>query len=151
MVAKPPCHQRWTRHIDGGYIGFEDVDVSKFITVIKGPGTLAIKQTKELDEIYYKIQDAEFSKVDKLKGKKKLTDKENMNIYIKVNDEFRPKYAKAFSKFKVLQPKKNKVLVFYTRTTMHSEPKTDVPRLFISIMPGSKANIEGMDKPLNII
>ncbi len=150
MVAKPPCHQRWTRHKDGQYPGFTPEDnPSKFITVLKGPGTFAIKQTKEVDEIYKKTIDAEYSKVDKLIGKKKLTDKEKMDISNKVNDEFRPKYAKALSKFKITQTTNNQAILFYTKSTLHSEPKMNGPRLFISIMPGTKANIEGLANAWN--
>jgi hypothetical protein len=60
---------RW--HKDGQYPGFTPEDnPSKFITVLKGPGTFAIKQSKEVDEIYKKTKDEEFSKAEKLKGKK---------------------------------------------------------------------------------
>ena len=51
-----------------------------------------------------------------------------------------------YNKFKkqiITQSKYSQALVFYTKSTLHSEPKTDVPRLFVSIMPGSKAFIEG--------
>ena len=139
---------RW--HKDGSYAGFTPEDnSSKFLTVLKGPGTLAIKQTKEVDEIYKKTLDAEYDKVNKLIGKKKLTDNEKMDISNKVNEEFRPKFAKAFGKFKVLQPANNQAILFYTKSTLHSEPKMTSPRLFISIMPGTKANIEGLDKAWN--
>jgi hypothetical protein len=139
---------RW--HKDGPFAGFTPEDnTSKFLTVLKGPGTLAIKQTKEVDEIFHKIKNAEDIKVIKLIGKKGITFKEKMDISIKVNNEFRPKYAKALSKFKVLQPTNNQAILFYTKSTLHSEPKMDAPRLFISILPGSKANIEGLDKAWN--
>ena len=139
---------RW--HKDGSYAGFTPEDnSSKFLTVLKGPGTLAIKQTKEVDEIYKKTLDAEYDKVEKIISTKKLTDKEKMDISIKVNNEFRPKFAKALSKFKVLQPENNQAILFYTKSTLHSEPKIDGPRLFISIMPGTKANIEGLDNSWN--
>jgi hypothetical protein len=72
-----------------------------------------------------------------------------MDISIKVNNEFRPKLAKALSKFKILQPTNNQGILFYTKSTLHSEPKMTGPRLFISIMPGTKANIEALDNSWN--
>ena len=135
---------RW--HKDGNFRGFDNSpDQSKFIIVLKGPGTLAIKQTKEVDEIFSNINQKELETRRSLynKYKRDLTYKESNDIYDKVNKKFRPMYVKALSKFKILQPNKLQALVFHTQTTLHSEPKTDVPRLFVSIMPGSKAFIEG--------
>ena len=139
---------RW--HQDYAYRGFSPEDyASKFVTVLKGPGTLAIKQTKEVDEVYNKINKAEHTKILKLINKKGMTNKEKAEIYDKVNNEFRPKYVKALSKFKVLQPTNNQGILFYARTAIHSEPKKDVPRFFVSILPGTQANIEGLDNAWN--
>jgi hypothetical protein len=149
MVAKPPCHQRWTRHKDGSFAGFEDVDVSKFVTVLKGPGTLAIKQNKEIDDIY----DEMIMKKRKLvrniyekavKANKVLSVDEEMKINIDAYEKIRKELYIKFKKQIISQPKKSQALVFYTKSTLHSEPKIDVPRLFISIMPGTKANVEGL-------
>ena len=78
-----------------------------------------------------------------------MTNKEKSEIYDKVNSEFRPKYVKALSKFKVLQTTNNQGILFYARTAIHSEPKKDVPRFFVSILPGTQANIEGLDNAWN--
>ena len=156
--ATIPTHEfdipRW--HKDGGFSGFEDVDVSKFVTVLKGPGTLAIKQNKEIDDIYdemimkkRKLTRDLYEKA--LKAKKVLSVDEEMKINIDAYEKIRKELYNKLKKQIITQSKYSQSLVFYTKSTLHSEPKTDVPRLFVSIMPGTKANIEGMDKPFNII
>lgn len=69
-----------------------------------------------------------------------------MEIYKTLDNKYRPIYAKAMSKFKILQLDNNQGLVFWggrdTRLcALHSEPKMDEPRLFISILPSTKENI----------
>lgn len=49
-------------------------------------------------------------------------------------------------KQKIIQARSSQGLVFYTgypidNSALHSEPKHDQPRMFISIMPGDKLNI----------
>ena len=155
--ATTPTHEfdipRW--HKDGSnFAGYSGIDISKFVTVLKGPGTLAIKQNKEIDDIYeeMKIKKRKFTRdlYEKAKkAKKVLSFDEEMKINKDAYEKIRKELYIKLKKQKISQPKKSQVLVFHTETTLHSEPKTDVPRLFISIMPESKAFIEGLDSVYN--
>ena len=136
---------RW--HKDGTFFppDMNEMGVSKFATALKGPGTLLIKSTKRINEIYNKCDEQEFNEM-------KLCT--TMEERIKIDDKYRPILAKKFSKEPIIQLKNNQGLVFFAATpndigALHSEPKFDVPRMFISILPNTEENIIALKKSWN--
>lgn len=114
----------------------------KFITTLKGPGTLLIKSTKKNNKIYNKTLEEKFTEMKKYK---------TIQEKIKIDDNFRPIFAKKFSKEKYIQTKNNEGILFYTgiphdNAALHSEPKMDTSRIFISILPSSLENIKDLQK-----
>lgn len=114
---------RW--HCDGKPPGFEARDDrSKFATVLKGPGTLFIRTTPEERKVFI---DIEKNFVNTLEYRKELADKIK-GIRVQLG--------------------KNQGAIFMAAHEgnqetcgIHSEPKHDKPRLFLSILPGSKQEI----------
>jgi hypothetical protein len=138
---------RW--HYDGFY--FSNIDTQpKFAFVLKGPGTLFIKSSRKVIESYNKIQDKSRKEYREILEKEKIDladHKAQVEVQIKNNLKYRPKFAKELSKYKVRQVKNNQGVIFWggkdiKYNALHSEPKIDAPRLFISILPGTKAMIE---------
>ena len=126
---------RW--HKDYGYGG----DSSKFCFVMKGPGTLLLKATKEVNDIYHKIH-------DKQKTERRA---KNMSVkeQIEQSEKYKSVYANALKKFKVKQINNNEGVILYAgdqvqniNGALHSEPKMDTTRIFISIMPQTKEYVE---------
>jgi len=76
---------RW--HKDGNFFQ-NSVKDSKFLTVLKGPGTLFIKKSKKVNEIYYKYF------IKKINEEKKLNDF-NKDIY----DKYNKIYVREFKDF----------------------------------------------------
>ena len=133
---------RW--HKDGSlFISDEnETNIAKFVTTLKGPGTLLIKSTTQINNIYNKLLEKKFKEMDKYKTIEKK---------IKIDDSFRPIFAKKFSKEKIIQVKNNQGVLFYTgnpenNAALHSEPKFDKSRIFISILPGSYNDIKELQK-----
>jgi hypothetical protein len=122
---------RW--HCDGYY--FVDKDKSqlqtKFVTTLKGQNTLVLETTPEEKEYFYSLQnykntlDIENRKhiAKNIKGKQ-IDINNNQGIIFVAGD-------------------KNKCLI-------HSEPLHDRERIFISILPGSKKDIDDMLERMNI-
>jgi hypothetical protein len=141
--------KRW--HKDGPFFtNPERINQTKFVTVLKGPGTLFHTKSKLIDELYGKYRLKKFAEYDKL------------NIINTIDQTIEMKYRKIFiSKFKHIkykQLKNNQGLIFITGNNyndvkdglLHSEPKADEPRFFISILPGTKEEITKL-KQLNEI
>ena len=126
---------RW--HHDGTY--FSNVDnQAKFAFVLKGPGTLFIKKSKKVIESYNKIQDKFRKELNKIV--------DTPNYQHKINEKYRPIFAKELSKYRIRQVKNNQGVIFWggkdiNSKALHSEPKIDQHRLFISILPGNKEMI----------
>ena len=147
---------RW--HKDGKY--FIDNDMkqlsmdSKFVTVLKGPGTLLIKSTKSINKIYKTINDKE--REEKRNFPYNDTKNEyNLVMQRKIGEKYRLIYAKRFDKKKIIQPTNNMSAILFSgddiiKGALHSEPKKDTPRMFISILPGSKKDIEELKKRWNV-
>jgi hypothetical protein len=141
-ISPPNKHldiPRW--HKDGPFWKGEPSSV-KFITTLKGPGTLLIKSTKKNNKIYEKILEEKFTEMKKYK---------TFSEIIKIDNNFRPILAKKFSKEKVIQAKNTDGILFYTgipqkNAALHSEPKIDTFRIFISILPSSYENIKDLQK-----
>lgn len=137
---------RW--HYDGTY--FSNIDEqAKFAMVLKGPGTLFIKKSKKVMESFDKIQDK--LRKDLLELNKNLIGssdfKTQFENQVKTDEKYRPIYAKELSKYKIKQLKNNQGVVFWggknnNTRALHSEPKMDQPRIFISILPGTKAMVK---------
>ncbi len=130
---------RW--HKDGTFFKGEPSSV-KFITTLKGPGTLLIKSTKKINKIYNEILEEQFAEMRKYK---------TIQEKIKIGDNFRPILAKKFVKEKIIQAKNNDGILFYTgiphdNGALHSEPKMTTSRIFISILPSSLENIKDLQK-----
>ncbi len=131
---------RW--HHDGFY--FSNIDnQAKFAFVLKGPGTLFIKKSKKVIESYNKIQDKYKKELNEIVDIKLRNDPE---IQLKIKEKYRPIFAKELSKYKIRQVKNNQGVIFWggkdiNSKALHSEPKIDQHRLFISILPGTKEMI----------
>jgi hypothetical protein len=143
-ISPPNNHfdiPRW--HKDGTFFtGDNDNGCFKFITTLKGPGTLLIKSTKKINKIYGQILEDKFTEMRKYK---------TIQEKIKIDDNFRPIFAKKFVKEKYIQAKNNDGILFYTgfphdNAALHSEPKMDTSRIFISILPSSYENIKRFTK-----
>jgi len=130
---------RW--HKDGiFFINYKTTKSPKFATVLKGPGTLLIKNTKKVNQIYNDIEQQINDDLNKLKNRTKYN-------HIQISYKYRPILAEALKNSKVIQPTNNECVIFHPQINslnegaIHSEPKMDSPRLFISILPGSKKDI----------
>ena len=142
--------KRW--HKDGPF--FVDppqrIDQYKFVSILKGPGTLFMKDSKQINEIYENNileRRAEFEKT---------------NVEQSFDDEitlkYRKKLANKLKKFKYNQLKNDEGLIFRTgcydteldNGVLHSEPKIDSSRFFISILPGTEKEINELIKRRNI-
>ena len=141
---------RW--HKDGRFFKSDSIQ-SKFVTVLKGPGTLFIKESKKVNDIYDKHNN------DILKSyiKHKIT----TSLDDKIETKYRKILANKFKKIKQHQLGPNQGLIFVNGNKnnnigfdennkliglMHSEPKNDTPRIFISILPGSETDIINLQK-----
>jgi len=134
---------RW--HKDYGYGN----KTSKFAVVLQGPGTLFIKSTKEVNDIYHKIHDKEVE----IKRKQKL----NFQEQNKLREKYRIKYANALKKYKITQLNNNQCVIFFSgdrqnniNGALHSEPKIDNNRIFISILPQTKEFIDNQIESDNL-
>lgn len=139
---------RW--HHDGFY--FSNIDnQAKFAFVLKGPGTLFIKKSKKVIESFNKIQDKFIKEKNEIEDIKL---RNTLEFQRKMNEKYRPIFAKELSKYKIRQVKNNEGVIFWggkdiNSKALHSEPKNDQPRLFISILPGTKEMIIEKEKTDN--
>ena len=83
--------------------------------------------------------------------KKPITKTNNQDNQIKIHDKYRPIYADKLKNEKIIQLKNNQGLIFYANSggidgAIHSEPKVEDNRIFISILPGTKDNIKTLEK-----
>ena len=125
---------RW--HIDGKYFG-EKLIQSKFVTVVKGPGTLLKDNTLDIKKVFHPIRD-EFLK--EIRGVPNGTDE-----WTKINNKYREKFAHELQPFETKQLTNDDGVIFFAgdeNSAIHSEPKMDKQRMFISILPGTKEDIE---------
>jgi hypothetical protein len=125
---------RW--HRDGSYT-VPTVITSKFATVLKGPGTLFIKSSTSTSEKFNEIQEREYEE------RRESTYEEQQEI----NKRYRPIYAALPKNGDMVQSGKNQGVIFFANSggvqgAIHSEPKMNNDRIFISIVPGTKENID---------
>jgi hypothetical protein len=133
---------RW--HRDGPYFD-HTIITSKFATVLKGPGTLFIKSSTSNSEQFNEINDRE-DEERRLKRERigiRFTHEEQREI----DERYRTIYASLPKNSDMVQSGKNQGVIFFAdsggvRGAIHSEPKIDENRIFISIVPGTKENID---------
>ena len=121
---------------------------SKFVTVLKGPGTLIIKDTDiKSRNNYFDIQKKLWNEISEEEIKKKTTDE-----LLRINDNHRKILANKL-KPDIDQPNNNQGLIFLTDignnnkiVGIHSEPDVNDKRVFISIMCGTKNFIMNLHK-----
>ena len=136
---------RW--HMDGSFYITEDKNQiqSKFVTVLRGAGTLMVNATKKEKEEYEKIMIENRPKTKEDKEKFFKDHKNQMKLRIKQN--------KVFEKKKVKQLKNDEGLIFIVgnidKALVHSEPPTHTNRIFISILPGTETQILELKKRWN--
>ena len=136
---------RW--HKDGSFFKNSEKITSKFVTILKGPGTLFIKKSKFMNDIYYKFLMKKFEEYDKLNLLNK--NKERQYYSEEIEKKYRELFINKFKDLKKNQLKTRDGLIFLTGTPkdklkyglLHSEPKKDVPRFFISILSGTESEI----------
>jgi hypothetical protein len=150
-VTMPNTHYdlpRW--HKDGKFFINSNMESSKFVTVLKGPGTLLIKSNKKNNKTYKTIYTKMRKEQDKYPYNIEDT-KEQQDVNLKqqhnISNNYRHIFADKFKNEKIIQVKNNEGLIFFTSDNdnngaIHSEPKLSTPRMFISILPGTKENIE---------
>jgi hypothetical protein len=131
--------QRW--HYDGLYFPKNPKSVQpKFITVLRGPGTLFIQNQDKALKIFNKIDKERISEMDQ---------EINFEKKIKIDEKYIPVFEKDLEQFEKSQLKNNQGLLFMknnNKRLIHSEPSIDKSRIFISIVPGTKENIEEIKK-----
>jgi hypothetical protein len=123
---------------------------SKFVTILKGPGTLLIKGTNKVNQIHIENLKKECGEALPPKNQK-MADEQNLRI----QEKYRYGLAKKLADEKIVQVKNTQGLIFFTGVTMehgalHSEPPINEPRMFISILPSSETNIITLKKKWNI-
>ena len=140
---------RW--HKDGNFFlqGPIELHTSKFATVLKGPGTLLIKGTKKINQIYNEHLIEERKEYILTKDMKDMKEQS-----IRINKKYRPILAKKLANEKVIQVKNTQGVIFFAgnpreKAALHSEPPNDAPRLFISILPSTEMNIKDLKERWN--
>lgn len=133
---------RW--HKDGPYFEGTDErnDETKFFTTLIGPSTYMIKDEKYI-KIYNVLEKKELDEIKKaydlLKGK--YMDEEERKISYKYSEIYRQKLKKV----KIIQPTNYQGIIFKVGTNdslIHSEPESNEPRIYISIVSGTKKEIK---------
>jgi hypothetical protein len=128
---------RW--HIDGKYFG-EKLNQSKFVTVVKGSGTLLKDNTPELKNVFHQIRGEYRKEIQNVLF--------NTDEWTKINNKYRKKFADELQPFETKQLSNDDGLIFFAgdeNSAIHSEPKMDSQRMFISILPGTKKDIKMFD------
>lgn len=138
---------RW--HFDGTFfVNNPDSLTAKFITVLKGDGTLFFQNNKKAYDIYYKNLEKNRKKIRKIMLTNKLLIPNEIKdeIYFEIQEDIEkknyPTIMKKLSICKTSQLKTQQGLIFKVKSFMHSEPKITEPRFFIAILPSSKENID---------
>lgn len=135
---------RW--HCDGYYFKDHDALQAKFLTVLKGPGTLFIEDQNKALKIFNKIQKKE------LLERRKYNYNKSSNNFKKLEEierDFKTIYVEELKMFEKSQLNNNQGLVFKrnkNKCLIHSEPNINEPRFFISILPGTNKNIEELKR-----
>ncbi len=141
IQGKNPLYNipRW--HCDGYYYENKNKLQTKFVTVLRGNTTLILDMTKEEKEHFHKL--------------KEYKDKD-IKIVDDLDDPNRAEKRKIIAeniKGKQIHITNNQGIIFVAgdkdKCLVHSEPKFEDSRIFISILPGSKEDIESTEKLIN--
>ena len=100
-------------------------------------------------KIVYSLNYTKYTIALNIDEKYKIIDIKLINdpkFQLKIKEKYRPIFAKELSKYKIRQVKNNQGVIFWggkdiNLKALHSEPKIDQHRLFISILPGTKEMI----------
>lgn len=135
---------RW--HCDGYYTGFDRRDdLSKFATVLKGPGTLFIKTDADQRDLFINTRKEELDK------SKQRNTRPNANLE---DDMYRSTLNEKLEGVR-LQANNDQAAIFmagdFTTCGIHSEPKKDTWRMFLSIVPGSKEEIQNWQTASRVV
>lgn len=125
---------RW--HYDGNYYKIDDDMIqTKFITTLKGPGTLLIEPNQQLRQ---KFEEIFF----------------NMDMTV-TDDTIRKQVRELLKNNTKKQLKNNEGTIFitanklYNKFAIHSEPPINEDRIFLSIMVGTEEQIEELKQKFN--
>jgi hypothetical protein len=132
---------RW--HKDGPYYEGQE-NPSKFVTVLKGPGTLLKDMTPENKEAYDKIYLEKRELVKNIPVKYEENREEYLKELVKIDESLKLRYVEALKDSETKQINNNEGLIFFAKEAMHSEPKIDRERIFISILPMDEENIKNV-------
>lgn len=144
LRASTPHHffdiPRW--HTDGPYCTPHFMPQFKFATALRGNGTLFYPLTEDSRTAYRDFM-RDFMEKGKNSGKDFLTLSEESRVPLSkmfdpANAHTIPKGYGAFF-----------VVAHDAHAALHSEPKFDKPRLFMSIVPGNKCEIRQLDNAWN--
>lgn len=131
--------QRW--HYDGLYFPKSSKSLqTKFITALRGLGTLFIQNQNKALKIFNKIDKERIYEMDQ---------ETNFEKKMKIDEQYMPIFEKELEQFEKSQLNNNQGLLFMknnNKRLIHSEPSIDESRIFISIVPGTKENIEEIKK-----
>ena len=129
---------RW--HCDGKYFKSTE-NQSKFVITLKGPTTLLIKPSFESINTYLQIKQEEEYEIQKAKEESTFNNDKLMEII----NTYRQKFADKLKDYDVIQPTNNQGVIFFAgnneNCAIHSEPPFTEPRIFISILTGTKEQI----------
>ena len=132
---------RW--HKDGPYyVGQEKP--SKFVTVLKGVGTLLKDMTPENKEAYDKIFLEKIELVKNIPVTYEENREEFLKEVVKIDESLKLRYVEALKDSETKQINNDEGLIFFAKEAMHSEPKIDRERIFISILPLDEENIKNL-------
>ena len=130
---------RW--HRDGKYFMDSQDEQAKFIITLKGPGTLLIEKNIDAKNILDEHDKTLHNKISNLSVDEK--------IKIITSDENKKELDEKLNSFNKVQLSNDEALIFYSNSLIHSEPKIDKQRIFISILPGEKTQIETLKNRFN--
>ncbi|MDP3532365.1 MAG: hypothetical protein Q8S31_03650 [Alphaproteobacteria bacterium] len=128
---------RW--HHDGYYYGPREIRQYKFALVLKGPSTLFCKLSPDEKNAFDILKKKEIQKI--------VQDKSGKIIKFEEDISNRQALATMISDFQapitIAKPYQGAVFVVgETHSAIHSEPPISENRLFLSILPGSKSQID---------
>ena len=130
---------RW--HCDGPWLTQNGQKQTKFVTILKGPGTLLMIDSKKIRKKFIKIHKQQASEK---RGK-------DPRAQYEITQKYRPKFATELAKGSRIQLANDQGLIFtgtdgtdqyINNCSIHSEPVKDRPRFFISIVPGTQEQIQ---------
>jgi hypothetical protein len=128
---------RW--HMDGPF--FERNNETHFLTTLKGPSTY-LTDDKKYIKIYNKIYKKQSDEQFKLNSN-------NIIKNMKIHDKYDKIYRKELKGTKIIQPSNYQGIILNIgdkkTAAVHSEPAYNEPRIFISILTGTKKEVKDLE------